>query len=112
MRPSEPPSQISLEPERLERKARRVPSGEMSGLESYWVDEISLRGASRRARSKRQTLVSSKSCAYSMRRPSREKAGSVAFSLTIGTRDGLPPETGMRHSAWLRIRLEEKTIER
>src|SRR5262249_53437758 len=98
-RPSESQIQISLLPERLERKAIRLLSGEYCGLESYWVEATIFLGCSRPSRSKRQMLVSSKNCAYAILWPSREKAGSVAFSLTIGTRTGVPPEMGTIHSA-------------
>src|SRR6476659_6024025 len=59
-RPSESVTQISLLPERLERKAICVPSGEYCGLESYCVEETIFLGGLRPVRSKRQILVSSK----------------------------------------------------
>src|SRR4051812_14391422 len=62
-RPSASLAQISLLPERFERNAMCAPSGEMLGLESYCVDEITFFGAARPVRSKRQMLVSSKTCA-------------------------------------------------
>src|SRR5689334_6884175 len=85
-RPSASLSQISFDPDRLERNTILSPSGEMEGLESYCVDEITFFGGAPDARSNRQMLVSSKNCAYTMRWPSRENEGSDAFSLTIGTR--------------------------
>src|SRR3954451_25080714 len=62
-RPDESLTQISLLPDQLERNAMRPPSGEMDGLESYCVEEITFRGADRPVRSNRQMLVSSKNWA-------------------------------------------------
>src|SRR6266571_4917704 len=47
-----------------------------------------------------------------MRRPSGAKAGSDAFSPTIGRRERVPPDTVTRHKAELRPRSDEKTRER
>src|SRR5438477_10906919 len=53
-------TQISLLPDRLERNATRLPSGEYCGLESYCVDEVTLTGDSFPSDSTRQIFASSK----------------------------------------------------
>src|SRR5262249_10569501 len=104
-------TQISLLPDRFERKATRLPSGEYCGLESYCVEEITLVGGCLASGSIRQILASWKNCAYAIR-PSRAKIGSAAFSATPGKRSGSPPETRIRQRTIFRRRSEEKTTER
>src|SRR5215831_14765954 len=63
MRPLLSLTQISLLPERLERKATRPPSGEYCGLESYCVDEITFTGSCFSPIAIRQIFASWKVCA-------------------------------------------------
>src|SRR6478736_434047 len=67
-------TQISLLPERFERNATRLPSGEYCGLESYWVEEITFAAGPFPSVSMRQILASLKSCVKAIR-PSRANAG-------------------------------------
>src|SRR5262249_45872602 len=95
--PSALATQMALVPERSDRNAMRLPSGEYCGSVSYLVEAIKGWAASWPSTGARHIAIFVNWLTYARRSPRRAIAGCKALCSAPTIRTGFPPESERRH---------------